>query len=218
MRLIILISRASGLVAIGGLLLVFTMQLHASLPRDPFGRDSVLLNDGVNGVVAKWRDELARIAIDQEAVKACAGETLSDCRAALKLSAIVEEARGYRGRALIGHINRAINLSLRPSPGAWLSPLDVLRLGTGDCKDYALAKYFTLRQVGIVPDRLRLVIARNKRRGEDHMVVAADEGERWLILDNRTMALVTDVEASEVYLPLFVLDNIGAQRSIVPSS
>jgi hypothetical protein len=89
--------------------------------------------------------------------------------------AIVEEARGYRGRALIGHINRAINLSLRPLPGAWLSPLDVLRLGTGDCKDYALAKYFTLRQVGIVPDRLRLVIVRNKRRGEDHMVVAADE-------------------------------------------
>ena len=101
---------------------------------------------------------------------------MSDCRAALKLIAIVEEARGYRGRALFGHINRAINLLLRPTPGAWLSPLDVLRLGAGDCKDYALAKYFTLRQADISPERLRLVIVHNKRSGEDHMVVAADEG------------------------------------------
>jgi hypothetical protein len=76
----------------------------------------------------------------------------------LKLIVIVEEARGYRGRALFGHINRAINLVLRPTPGAWLSPLDVLRLGAGDCKDYALAKYFALRQADISPERLRLVI------------------------------------------------------------
>jgi len=220
MRAIILFmtARVSALVAIGALSLAFTAQLHASLPRDPFGRDSVLLLDGVNGVAAKWRDELARIAIDQEAVKVCTGETLSDCRAALKLFAIVEEARSYRGRALVGHINRAINLSLRPSPGAWLSPLDVLRRGTGDCKDYALAKYFALRQAGISPDRLRLVIVHNKRRGEDHMVVAADKGGGWLILDNRTMALVTDVEASAVYLPLFVLDDTGARRYVLPVS
>ena len=85
----------------------------------------------------------------------------------LKLIAIVEEARGYRGRALFGHINRAINLLLRPTPGAWLSPLDVLRLGAADCKDYALAKHFALRQADISPERLRLVIVHNKRSGED---------------------------------------------------
>jgi hypothetical protein len=186
-RVIVLIitARISGVVAIGALLLAFTAELRASLPRDPFGGDSVLLHDGANGIAAKWRDELA------QAVKACAGDALSDCRAALKLIAIVEEARGYRGRALFGHINRAINLLLRPTPGAWLSPLDVLRLGAGDCKDYALAKYFTLRQADISPERLRLVIVHNKRSGEDHMVVAADEGGDRLILDNRTMALLS---------------------------
>jgi predicted transglutaminase-like cysteine proteinase len=220
MRVIILIitARVSRFVAIGALLLPFTAQLHASLPYDPFGRESVTLHDGADGVAGKWSDELARIAIDQEAVKACTRETLSDCHAVLKLFAIVEEARDYRGRALFGHINRAINLSLRPSPGAWLSPLEVLTLGTGDCKDYALAKYFTLRQAGISPERLRLVIVHNKRRGEDHMVVAAYEGHGWLILDNRTMALVTDVEASAIYLPLFVLDDTGTRRYVRPAS
>jgi hypothetical protein len=97
-------------------------------------------------------------------VKACTEEALSDCRAVLKLIAIVEEARRYRGRALFGHINRAINLSLRPSPGAWLSPLDVLRLGAGDCKDYALAKYFASRQAGISPERLSSLVGLSRRR------------------------------------------------------
>src|SRR5437899_2795346 len=128
MRVIILIITVptSGVVAISALLLAFTVDLRAALPHDPFGADSVLLHDGADGVAGKWRDELARIAIDQEAVKACTGDSLPDCRAVLKLIAIVEEARGYRGRALSGHINRAINLLLRPMPGAWSSPLDVL--------------------------------------------------------------------------------------------
>jgi predicted transglutaminase-like cysteine proteinase len=217
-KVLIISARASGVVAIGALLLAFTADLRASLPHDPFGGDSVLLYDGATDIATKWHTELARMAIDQEAVKACAEEALSDCSGVLKLIAIVEEARGYRGRALFGHINRAINLLLRPTPGAWLSPLDVLRLGTGDCKDYALAKYFALRQAGISPERLRLVIVHNKRRAEDHMLVAVDEGGGWLILDNRTMALVTDVEASVVYLPLFVLDDTGARRYVLPAS
>jgi predicted transglutaminase-like cysteine proteinase len=213
-----IISIVFGLVAIGAFSLGFTVDLRASLQHDPFGGDSVLLHEDTNSVAAIWSDELARIAIDQETVKACKGDALSDCHAALKLITIVEEASGYYGRAKLGHINRAINLLLRPTPGAWLSPLDVLRLGIGDCKDYALAKYFALRQAGVGPDRLRLVIVHNKQRAQDHMVVAAYQGSGWLILDNRTMALVPDVDASSVYAPLFVLDDTGARQYVLSMS
>jgi predicted transglutaminase-like cysteine proteinase len=102
-----------------------------------------------------------------------------------------------------------------PTPGAWLSPLDVLRLGTGDRKDYALAKYFALRQAGVGPERLRLVIVHNKRHAQDHTVVAVYQDTGWLILDNRTMALVTDVDAFSVYLPRFVLDETGTRRYVL---
>jgi predicted transglutaminase-like cysteine proteinase len=91
-------------------------------------------------------------------------------------------------------------------------------LGDGDCKGYALAKYFALRQAGVSPERLRLLIVRNKRRAEDHMVVAAYEAGGWLILDNRTMALVTDADASAVYSPIFVLDDTGTRRHILSAS
>ena len=85
----------------------------------------------------------------------------------------------------------------------------------GDCKDYALAKYFALRQAGVGPDHVSLVIVHNKRHAQDHMVVAAYQDGGWLILDNRTMALVTDVDASSVYLPLFVLDDTGTRRYVL---
>jgi hypothetical protein len=113
-----LVSIVSGLIATGALLLGFTVHLCASLRHDPFGGDSVLLHEEENSVAAIWRDELARIAIDQKAVKACNGDALSDCHAALKLITIVEDASGYYDRAKLGHINRAINLLLRPTPGA----------------------------------------------------------------------------------------------------
>jgi predicted transglutaminase-like cysteine proteinase len=214
----IMTASPRAIFAVGALLFAFTVGVRASVPHDPFGADSVALRDASNGVAAIWLDELARIATDQEAVKACSRASPADCGAVLKLIEIVEEARGYHGRALLGHINRAINLLLRPTPGAWLSPLQVLGLQKGDCKDYALAKYFALRQAGVPPEQLRLVIVHNKRRAEDHMVVAAYESGRWLILDNGTMTLVTDVDASAVYSPLFVLDDSGARRYVLPVS
>jgi hypothetical protein len=204
--------------AVGALLLAFTADLRASPPHDPFGALNVALSDAsYGGVAATWRDELARMASDQDAMTACAGESAPDCGAALRLIAIVEEARRYQGRALFGHINRAINLLLRPTPGAWLSPLEVLRLREADCKGYALAKYFALRQAGVRPERLRLVIVHDKRRASDHMVVAVYEGGSWLILDNGTMILVNDVDAAAIYSPLFVLDHTGTRRYILPA-
>jgi hypothetical protein len=56
------ISIVSGVVAVG-VLLLGTVDLRAS--HDPFGGDSVLLHEDDNSVADIWRDELARIAIDQ---------------------------------------------------------------------------------------------------------------------------------------------------------
>ena len=47
------------------------------------------------------------------------------------------------------------------------------------------------------------------------MVVAARQGSGWPILDNSNMARVPDVDASSVYLPLFVLDDTGARRYVL---
>jgi predicted transglutaminase-like cysteine proteinase len=135
-----------------------------------------------------------------------------DCAAAETLLRIINDAEAHQGKALIGYVNRAINLLMRPAPGAWVGALEVLTFADGDCKDYSIAKFFALREAGVSPERLRLVIVHNRRRSEDHMVVAAFEEDAWFILDNATMVLATDSEDATRYIPLFLLDEAGVRR------
>lgn len=73
-------------------------------------------------------------------------------------------------------------------PSYWATPMQTLAKGAGDCEDYAITKYFTLRTVGIAPEKLRLVYAR-VRSGDlvqKHLVLAyyATPDKDPLILDN----------------------------------
>lgn len=126
---------------------------------------------------------------------------------------VVDDARQYRGRALIGHLNRSVNLMIKPSAGDWTSALDILKLGSGDCKDYSIAKYAALLRAGISATRIRLVIVHNIARKEDHMVVGVYDDGQWLLLDNLTMTLVKDGDRKG-YVPLYVLDETGVRRYI----
>lgn len=57
----------------------------------------------------------------------------------------------------------------------WASPFEFLGTGAGDCEDYAIAKYFTLRQLGVSDEKLRITYVKLKQRGtkyeQAHMVL-----------------------------------------------
>jgi hypothetical protein len=76
-------------------------------------------------------------------------------------------------------------------------------------------KYVALLQAGMPHDDVRIVILRNLLPKEDHAAVAARVDGQWLILDNRRLALVRDMEMVRS-IPEFVLDEDGARR-FVPS-
>jgi predicted transglutaminase-like cysteine proteinase len=184
--------------------------LQDPVARDPFGAATIAVDNGQ--LAALWRDERAQLVADHGAVAACLSDGIPDCAAAATLLDIVTEAKAHRGKALIAHINRAINLLIRPAPGAWVGALQVLTFADGDCKDYSIAKFFALREAGVPAERVRLVIVHNRRRSEDHMVVAAYDDDTWFILDNASMVLATDTEDAAHYTPLFVLDKSGVRR------
>jgi predicted transglutaminase-like cysteine proteinase len=178
---------------------------------EPFGLFASPLSEG--GVVEKWLrverkldDERVQLALCDGDRERCASP------AALRFLAIVDDARSREGRARLGEINRAINLAIHPmsdlaqygETDVWSSPLVTFTNGAGDCEDYAIAKFVALRQAGISPDDLRIVIMRDTIRGEDHAVAAARLDGHWLTLDNRRMAMVEDDNA-RTYQPLFVL-------------
>ncbi len=68
----------------------------------------------------------------------------------------------------------------------WATPTEMLGSYGADCEDYAIAKYFTLKDLGIPASQLRITYVRALTLGESHMVLAyyptpdADP----LILDN----------------------------------
>lgn len=66
----------------------------------------------------------------------------------------------------------------------WATPAETLASNGGDCEDYAIAKYFTLKELGVPISRLRLVYVRTPRTA--HMVLAyyPDAQSDPLILDN----------------------------------
>jgi predicted transglutaminase-like cysteine proteinase len=181
-------------------------------PRDPFGEPTV--REFASEPLAKiWHTLREQIQLDDLIVSSCVGTETDECVAAKKLTDVVDDARQYQGRAIIGHINRSINLMIKPSAGGWTSALDTLKLGSGDCKDYSIAKYAALLRAGVSPARIRLIIVHDTARKEHHMVVSVYQDGHWLLLDNLTMLLVKDTDRKG-YDPEFVLDETGVRRFI----
>ncbi|QOZ55573.1 transglutaminase-like cysteine peptidase [Bradyrhizobium sp. CCBAU 53338] len=174
---------------------------------EPFGVFAFAISTG--GLRRKWLALKDQFDDDMVQLALCDGDR-DHCAspAALKLLAIVDQARTRDGRARLGETNRAINLGIRAADdGAddvWSSPLATFARGAGDCEDYAIAKLAALRLAGVAAEDLRLVVVRDVRVGEDHAVVAAKLDGHWLMLDNRRMAMVEDDDA-RTYQPLFVL-------------
>jgi predicted transglutaminase-like cysteine proteinase len=194
----------------------------AQISAEPFGLFSSTVSTG--GLREKWLGVERRLDDERVQLALCEGDR-DRCAspAALQFLAIVDRAKTREGRARLGEINRAINLAIRPMSDlaqwgevdVWSSPLVTFTNGAGDCEDYAIAKFVGLRQAGIAPDDLRILIIRDVLSGEDHAVTAVRLDGRWLILDNRRMAMVEDNDVRN-YRPLFVIDQYGIKQYVVP--
>ena len=111
------------------------------------------------------------------------------------LSAALKQDDVTRLQAINDFFNRRIvfrdDMQVWGQVDYWASPFEMLGKGEGDCEDFALAKYFSLRAVGVAASKLRLVYVRAQLGGpggpvQAHMVLAyytLPDAEP-LILDN----------------------------------
>ncbi|WP_298188040.1 cysteine protease LapG [uncultured Pseudomonas sp.] len=91
-------------------------------------------------------------------------------------------------------VNRFFNRQIRFSDDIniwrqndyWATPVEMLVKGAGDCEDYSLAKYFTLRRLGIPSEKLRITYVKALNYNQAHMVLTyyASPGAEPLVLDN----------------------------------
>lgn len=68
----------------------------------------------------------------------------------------------------------------------WATPVEALYKGAGDCEDYAIAKYVTLRRLGVASDKLRITYVKALVQNQAHMVLTyyATPTAEPLVLDN----------------------------------
>ncbi len=86
----------------------------------------------------------------------------------------------------------------------WAAPTEFFAKG-GDCEDYAIAKYFLLRELGVPPEQLRIVVLHDRRRRQEHAVLAVTWEDRTLLLDNVRNRIVPWRELRH-YLPIYSLN------------
>lgn len=83
----------------------------------------------------------------------------------------------------------------------WASPYEFMEFG-GDCEDYAIAKYLSLRVLGFSSDDLRIVLVDDTRTRLPHAVlVVFAAGQAWM-LDSLSDS-VLDASTIGYYVPVF---------------
>ena len=86
----------------------------------------------------------------------------------------------------------------------WASPTTFMSR-SGDCEDYAIAKYFALRQLGFGKDQLRIVVLYDRIRNVGHAVLAVYESNDILILDSLSNFITTHTRYRH-YIPQYSMN------------
>ncbi|MFF7709455.1 cysteine protease LapG [Pseudomonas sp. NPDC007930] len=109
--------------------------------------------------------------------------------------AMLERSQSLPERQQLEAVNRFFNrqLSFRSDQQVWgvedywATPVEALVKGAGDCEDYAIAKYFSLRRLGVPAQNLRITYVKAlQQRNQAHMVLTwySEPSADPLVLDN----------------------------------
>ena len=98
----------------------------------------------------------------------------------------------------------------------WATPLESLIKGAGDCEDYALAKYFSLRNLGVPSEKLRITYVKALTRNQAHMVLTwyASSSAEPLVLDN----LIDDIRPASQRRDLLPVYAFNAEGLYLPGA
>lgn len=142
--------------------------------------------------VAAWRDVLSQTAGQSDAVKL---------------------------RRVNDFFNRRIRFGddsdIWGKPDYWATPLETLGRAQGDCEDFAIAKYVTLKLLGVAPEKLRLTYVKARIGGPQSTVVQAHmvlsyypaPDDEPLVLDN----LISDIRPASRRPDLITIFGFNAE-------
>lgn len=188
---------------------------------EPFGMQAFRAPEGL--LWTKWRTLENEIKGEDARLRLCKTEPDSCSPEASRFRAIVAQLKTLGGQAKLEKANQLANsaiayasdMALHGQLDRWSAPLASLKLGKGDCEDYAILKYRVLTEAGVPAKDLKIILLRDTSVRIDHAVLAGRANERWFILDNRRSGFYVERDLPH-YLPLFALDQAGVKLFAAP--
>ena len=98
----------------------------------------------------------------------------------------------------------------------WATPVEFLQRG-GDCEDFAIAKYASLRALGFSGEQMRIAIVQDKIKNIPHAVLVVYTDDDVYILDNQNKSLV-DASGAGRYRPIFSINRQAWWLHTAPGS
>jgi predicted transglutaminase-like cysteine proteinase len=158
----------------------------------------------------RWQETRQRDYTDLFSTN-CAASGLGGCdsRFATQLRNVAAQVAGLSDVEMLDHVNRAVNSAMtyrsdRAIWGVgdrWATPVEMARKGAGDCEDFAIAKYWLLRSLGVADEKLQIVVLQDTRRQLFHAVLVVHTASGAYVLDNVTNRLQLDTAYAQ-YQPL----------------
>lgn len=86
----------------------------------------------------------------------------------------------------------------------WAAPNEFFHFD-GDCEDYAIAKYFSLRALGFNSDSLRIVVLEDLNLHVAHAILAVTIDSRSYVLDNQISQVINE-NVIHHYKPIYSIN------------
>lgn len=92
----------------------------------------------------------------------------------------------------------------------WATPFEFLATNGGDCEDFSIAKYFTLIEIGVPEDKLRMTYVKALDYNQAHMVLTyfATPKAVPLVLDNLKPQILSASQRKDL-LPVYSFNGTG---------
>jgi predicted transglutaminase-like cysteine proteinase len=175
-------------------------------------------------VLPQWQRVLNEIDAEKQDYSTCI-DTSDPCspRALLAWQAMIRGQSGQSKMAQLRAVNRFVNqwtpitdIDNHQQQDFWSSPLTFLRR-SGDCEDYAIIKYVSLREMGFEAEQLRIVVVRDTLRELAHAVLAVQHEGETFILDNLNQAVLPQTKVRQ-YLPYYSVNEQARWAHLPPDS
>ena len=157
---------------------------------------------GLENSIHNWQFVLQRAATESEQTSPAVENWLQFLDGLTQLPAreILDRVNAYVNRAKY----RRDEDRIATKTDCWATPGELFAEG-GDCEDYAIAKYLSLRRLGFPPAALHIQVSYNRTTCKIHAALVAILDGQDYILDNRLPEVVPQ-ERILNFVPLYALN------------